>query len=251
MPTVEDIRWFKQAFRAQIEAALVHDPFDLDMVVAIACQETGNVWSVLRKKGLSLDRILALCVGDTIDKGRTAFPKTKGELVAWPQGEEMFAIARHALEDMATYIPGYGGAVGDPDKFCHGFGVFQRDLQHFKVDPEYFLEKRYEIFEDALAQCLVVLRHGVAHLGFESKTKLTDEEFAMVAIVYNTGKFIKGKALKQGYKSSGKYYGEWIYYFIGLSRKVDAAPLRTGAHFVIARNGLKLRGGPGTTSRPS
>ena len=35
MPTADDIRWFKQQFRPEIEAALLGTPFDLDMIVAI------------------------------------------------------------------------------------------------------------------------------------------------------------------------------------------------------------------------
>ena len=41
---------------------------------ALACQETGEVWPILRKKDLSVDRILELCVGDTLDS-RSAFPR--------------------------------------------------------------------------------------------------------------------------------------------------------------------------------
>jgi hypothetical protein len=170
MPTADDIRWFKQQFRPQIEAALTSTPFDIDMIVAIASQETGYIWSVLRKKQLPLERVVALCVGDTIDykgpgRGRQAFPRTKEALVAAPNGQLMFDIARKALEDMAAYIPGYHDAVANPKKFCHGYGVFQCDLQFFKVDPEYFLERRYENFADTLAHCLGELHRGLKKLG--------------------------------------------------------------------------------------
>jgi hypothetical protein len=98
MPTADDIRWFKQQFRSQIEPALARTPFDIDMIVAIACQETGYIWSVLRKKQLPLDRVVALCVGHTIDfkgpgKGRQAFPRNKDALVAALNGQAMFDVA--------------------------------------------------------------------------------------------------------------------------------------------------------------
>src|SRR5262249_31134013 len=146
MVTVDDIGWFKRQFGTQLQTALPGTPFDVDMIVAIACQETGYIWAVLRKKALPLDRIVALCVGDTIDfkgprSGRQAFPHNKEDLIAKPKGQAMFDIARKALEDMAAFIPGYEGAVANPKKFCHGFGVFQRDLQFFTVDPDYFLER--------------------------------------------------------------------------------------------------------------
>lgn len=252
MPTAADIGWFKQQFHTPIEAALTGTPLDLDMIVAIACQETGYIWSILRKKHLSVDRITALCVGDTIDykgpgKGRQAFPRTKSALLAKPNGQRMFQIARNALEDMSAYVPGYGGSVGNPDKFCHGFGVFQRDLQFFKNDPTYFLQRRYESFENTLDHCLGELRRGLKKLGFESRPSLTDSEFAMVAIAYNTGGYKKTKGLKQGHFDGAKYYGEHIADYLKLSRTVAVVEhLVPGRYTVIARNGLNLRGGPGT-----
>ena len=252
MPRADDIRWFKQQFRGQIERELTGTPFDLDMIIAIACQETGYIWSVLRKKPLPLDRVVALCVGDTIDfkgpgKGRQAFPLNKDDLVAKPNGQLMFAIARKALEDMAVHISGYHDAVANPKKFCHGFGVFQRDLQFFKDDPNYFLERRYENFGDTLSHCLGELKRGLKKLGLESRTSLSDMEFAAVAIAYNTGSYKPSKGLKQGFFDGEKFYGERIDEYLKLSRTV-AAPISIapGRYVVIARDGLKLRGGPGT-----
>lgn len=69
----------------------------------------------------------------------------------------------------------------------------------------------------------------------------------MVAIVYNTSRYDPAKRLKQGHLSDGKYYGEWIFKYLKLSRTVDAGrAVATGRYVVIARGGLKLRGGPGT-----
>src|SRR5262245_47644057 len=121
MPNAGDIQWFKQQFAVDIRTATNGTPFDVDMLVAIACQETGHIWSLLRKKAnpkLTRERILELCVGDTIDAkpsggGRKAFPKTKADLLRKPKGEEMFAIAREALEKMAPLVPGFSSAVAN------------------------------------------------------------------------------------------------------------------------------------------
>lgn len=67
-------------------------------------------------------------------------------------------LDRKALVDMANYVPGYESAVANLDKFCHGFGVFQRDLQFYLDDPDYFLSKKYEKFSDTLMQCIGELR---------------------------------------------------------------------------------------------
>src|SRR5881394_636793 len=67
MPNTHHMLWFKQQFRQKIEPAIAGTPFTVDFLTALACQETGEVWPILRKKDLSLDRILELCVGDTKD----------------------------------------------------------------------------------------------------------------------------------------------------------------------------------------
>src|SRR5882724_13286446 len=125
MPTKDDMRWFKQQFHEKINAALVGSPYSLDFMTALACQETGEIWPTLRTKDLSVDRILELCVGDTIDfhpstgKGRKAFPRNKAALLAAPNGQQMFDIARQGLLDMAQFIHSYQDAASNPDKFCH------------------------------------------------------------------------------------------------------------------------------------
>lgn len=255
MPNTQDIRWFKQTFGAEIAAALNGTAFDSNQIVAIACQETGYIWSTLRKAGLTAAQITALCVGDTIDfkppdKGRSAFPRNKAALLAEPQGQQMFDIARAALVGMAQFIDDYRGAAANPVKFCHGFGIFQRDLQFFKDDPEYFLQRRYEVFADTLQHCLAELRRGVRKLDLEAEAHLGDADFCKVAIAYNTGRYKPSKGLRQGYFDGVKYYGEYIADYLALSRTVSTDPVvpvgQSGQYRVIARGGLKLRSGPGT-----
>ena len=67
MPNASDMRWFKTNFQNKVNAAIQGTPFTLDLMTALACQETGEIWPILRKTDLSIDRILELCVGDTID----------------------------------------------------------------------------------------------------------------------------------------------------------------------------------------
>ena len=224
MPKAEDILWFKQQFRTPIEAGIRDTPFSVDMIAAVACQETGFIWQVLRKRQLSVARILELCVGDTIDAtatgGRRAFPKTKAELVARQDGQEMFEIARQALLDMAQHIQGYSKAVANPNKFCHGFGIFQYDLQFFPNEPDYFLQKRYADFDACLDKCVGELRNAQRRIGLQDRTTLTDLEMASVAIAYNTGGFKPGKGLKQGHFNGTKFYGEEFFDFLRLSKSV-------------------------------
>jgi hypothetical protein len=220
MPDAADMKWFKENFHAEIETAIASTPFTLDLLVAVACQETGHIWSVLRKKpSFTVDRILALCVGDSLDApNRSAFPKTKAALLAKPRGDEMFLIARQALVDMAQHIPGF--PVSNPNKFCHGYGMFQFDLQFFLEDPDYFLQKRYEKFSETLGKCISELTSKATKIGLFNKPSLTDMELTAVAIAYNTGNFIPSKGLKQGHFNGTKFYGEEIFDFLRVAHTV-------------------------------
>jgi hypothetical protein len=235
MPDASDIKWFKEQFHTAIEAAVQDTPFTLDLITAVACQETGTVWQVLRKKNLDVSRILELCVGDTLDadKGRRAFPKTKDELVAKPRGQEMFDLAHQALVDMAQFITSFQGVAARPNKFCHAFGIFQLDLQFFLTDPDYFLEKRYANFDVCLEKCIGELTNAFKRVpGLAGKTELSDLEMCFVAIAYNTGRCKPELGLKQGFRpAGGKFYGEQIFDFLTLSKtvKVDNTGASTGA----------------------
>jgi hypothetical protein len=275
MPDAADIAWFKQQFHTPIEAAVAGTPFDLDMMTALACQETGEVWPVLRRVNppLGNQKIVALCVGDVLDApNRSAFPKTKADLIAVANGQTMFDLAHQALVDMAAYIKGYQPSAKNPNKFVHGYGVWQYDLQYFKVDPDYFLQRTYEHLENSLGKGLAELAIAQASAGLGGKTSLTDYELACVAIAYNTGRFDPKKGLRQGYydKDADRYYGEYVYDYIKLSRTVsvtgtvplatpgvalvaDATPLAaTGPAMVVETMGdpLRLRSEPSISDPP-
>jgi hypothetical protein len=98
---------------------------------------------------------------------------------------------------MAAHIPAYAGVAKRPAKFCHGFGIFQLDLQFFRTDPGYFLQRDYDRFDMALGKCLGELNRVLRKLGFEGREALSDTELAAVGIAYNTGTFWPAKAWKQ------------------------------------------------------
>ena len=211
MPSDDDIKWFKQEFGQAIAAGVAGTPFSVDMMVAIACQETGEIWPILRKKGLSTAKIVELCVGDTLDsnRGRSAFPKDKAELLAATNGAQMFQIANAALKEMAQFIPAYAPAASNPAKFCHGYGIFQYDIQFFKVDPDYFLQKKWTDFSQTLGKAIGELKAKMGPAKVGGKTSLTDMEMAQVVIAYNRGSYDPAKGLKQGFKDgAGRFYGE-------------------------------------------
>jgi hypothetical protein len=273
MPTKADMRWFKEQFGEKMKADLEGTPFSIDFMTALACQETGEVWPILRKKDLSLDRIVELCVGDTIDfnpttgKGRKAFPRNKAALVAVPNGQKMFDVARQALLDMAQFIPGYQGAASLPNKFCHGFGIFQFDLQFFESghpesDPDYFLERKYTDFNACLGKALQELSSAANKIGLQNKPALTDLEMVHVAIAYNTGGFNPANGLKQGFAPKdkhgniiGPFYGEQVFDFLKTAKTVSvdgggstgggSIPTTSGTVLKVTSNDpLRLRSEP-------
>ncbi len=244
MPNAADIGWFKASFGEAIAAAVAGTPFDLDMLTAIACQETGYLWQRLRTRALSTERILALCVGDTIDS-RRAFPRSRAELEAALQGERMFAIARAALIDLARYIPDYAGAAAKPDTFCHGFGLFQYDLQFFRSDPDYFLEQRYAQIEATAAKCVGELRAAQRRLGWADRATLNERERCAVAIAYNSGRYDPAKGLKQGFRDAdGRYYGENFRDFLRRAARVTEWVPRHRYRVATAGGRLNLRAAP-------
>jgi hypothetical protein len=242
MMSPDALRWFKETFGGQLKAASAGTPFTVDLLVAIAAQETGEIWAPLRKK-LGVDALLEICVGDVLDAdaGRSAFPRTRTALEAVPRGPEMFRVAREALLSMAAHVPAYAPSAKKPNKFCHGFGIFQYDLQFFVEDPDYFLERRWRRFPDTLGKCLGELRAAARRIGLGGRESLSDLEQTAVAIAYNTGRFNPKKGLQQGFKPKhGPFYGEAIFALLRLSQTIDT----TAARAVVAATP------PGSTPLP-
>jgi len=224
---VDSIRWFKETFGSQIQAAVDPTPFGVDLLVAIATQETGGIWGPNRNK-LPLDQLLEICVGDTLDEnaGRKAFPKTAAHLLEKPRGDEMLTIGHAALVAMSQHVNGFTAAAGNPRKFCHGYGIFQYDIQFFLEDPDYFLQRRWRTFSASLGKCLEELGAAAARLKLADGHKLNDSESVAVAIAYNTGRFIPSKGLQQGFKpKDGPFYGEAINDFLRLSKTIATPQL--------------------------
>ncbi|MEH7906244.1 DUF2272 domain-containing protein [Rhizobium laguerreae] len=244
MSIKEEIKWFKTNFASDIVPALAGTPLSFDLICAIAFQESGELWSKLRLH-LPREEILRLSVGDTLDApNRSAFPKNRAELVDANRGGEMFDFAHGLLGEMAeaTGIEAYQRVARRPEKFVHGYGIFQYDLQFFKIDPDFFLEQRWQNIDACVDKMVTELKHALRQLDLDDKQSLTDLESAFTAIVYNTGfgNFRKSKGLQQGHFDGTHFYGENIDQFIKIAREIpnpatgDAPVHIMGAAAVIA-----------------
>jgi len=226
---LDGMKWFKKTFGDRIKEGVEGTSFDLTFLTALATQETFEVWGRVLDK-LPEARILEICVGDVIDApGRKAFPKDKASLLGIADGAKIFAIARAALEDMGQYIHEYGDiAKAHPDKFCHGFGIFQYDIQFCKPtgDPDFFLDKKWRDFDACLGKCIEELKEAQTRAKLGALGHLDALQSAYVAIAYNSGHFDPEKGLKQGFyeKDTGKYYGELIYDYIQTAAQAANGP---------------------------
>ena len=225
MPNLkQDMSWFKEQFKTKVQAGVQNTPFNVDLVTAIATQETRYIWGRLYTT-LSLDEVLKLCTSDIIDApGRDEFPKNKADLLTAPKGAEMFTIGREALKSMAAYLPEFHKYATDnfPNKFCRGYGIFQYDLQFYKDNPNFFLEKRWYDFDECLRLFVQELKDALKRAYPSGKSTLNDEEMVYVAIAYNRGSVNFSKKFKQGHQDdSGKYYGENIWEYLQRSKEIN------------------------------
>src|ERR1043165_413649 len=211
-PYIDAARWFKKSFGSRIQPELAATPFTVDLLAAIAIQETFEVWGRIYKQFENPVDVLPLCVGDVISAPtRTAFPKSKAELLAVSNGAQMFDIAHEALVEMAKHAPEYKKYADNPDRFCHAFGIFQYDIQFFKNDPDFFLQKQWGDLDACLTRCIAELKRVLTKTFGPAKTALNDIELVYVAIGYNTGHVKITDGLKQGFKDdTGKFYGEYV-----------------------------------------
>lgn len=217
-PKQEAMIWMNKTFGSDIDKAIKGTPISKNLIIAIGIQETFYLWAS-KYRTSSVEDVLALCVGDTIDfpKRSSAWPRNRKELEKHPRGKEMFKIARKALETVATVNSGYAAALKDPDKFCHGFGMFQYDIQYFeKEDPDFFLKEKWTTWSSTLGKGIKELKSKIAELYGANKKSLTYDESVYVAIAYNRGstktkRDMAKHKFKQGYKDKqGVFYGEHI-----------------------------------------
>jgi hypothetical protein len=224
------IGWFKKQFASATSSGAQGTPFHLDFLTAIAIQESYEVWGRAYKTK-TVPQVLELCVGDILDgpplgkRDPKAFPRSRAVLERAPNGPQMFQIARQALVAMADVATEYKRYLRNEDKFCHAFGIYQYDIQAFTHNSAYFLNKDWGDYSKCLGKALMEL-HVAWSAVFPRRTSLTDTQLVYVAIAYNQGSADPNKSFKQGFKGPGdtKYYGEYIWDYMTLSKQTPPAP---------------------------
>jgi hypothetical protein len=73
--------------------------------------------------------------------------------------------------------------------------------------------------------CIHELQAALKRAYGGGKTMLTDEKQVFVAIAYNRGSVDFKRGFKQGYMDeNGKYYGEYIWDYLMLSKSIQREP---------------------------
>ncbi len=166
--TIKCTKWLMTHFRNDILTAVKDSPFDEYLVYAIACQETAQRW------GLWIDdfdpsTVLQSCVfdasGDFPDTVRNAFPKNKQAMIdryGQPFTQQLIDEANNMR---AMPQPGRKEGYGPSNYLYKGYGLFQYDLQHVVVNPDFFRNKGWYQFSECLKYLMSELNEKWKHSG--------------------------------------------------------------------------------------
>lgn len=154
--------WLKKHFGDQIKEFTQNTPWTVDLICAIACQETAYKWLLWIDK-YPADVILQRCVfdasGDFPGTSRNAFPRNKIEFqnrygaklteMLIYEGNETRAMPQ--VDNPKGYKPaGY---------LYKGYGIFQNDLQNILTDRSFFEEKKWYNMSDCLQKLVLELNN--------------------------------------------------------------------------------------------
>lgn len=140
-------QWMSAHFGPAIEAAIVNTPFDVDLVYAVACQETAWVWQAWIER-FPAEQILARCVfdasGDAPNTKRAVFPANTAAF----RGRFGDALTQTLIDEANATRRLRGFA--DEQWVYKGYGIFQYDLQNIITDQGFFQNRQWGSF----AACL-------------------------------------------------------------------------------------------------
>lgn len=127
--------WLLSNFGTKLAAATQGKPYDVPILAAIACKETGYLW-IGRTQRYRPDELLALMIGDPLGdypgSKRKAYPQN-GTVFRADYGDA-FADDLIAEANKARAMQGW-----TPRQYLYnGYGLFQYDLQHVRRDRAFF-----------------------------------------------------------------------------------------------------------------
>lgn len=151
--------WLKTTYSGIIQEGITGTPYTIELVCAIACQETSYKWLDWIDK-YEPDIILARCVFDAtleIEPGaRKAFPQTQ------QQFRDKYGDALcDMLIDEANKTRALQNWSPRPWLYA-GYGIFQYDLQNIVDDVEWFSSKKWYHMSECVAKLVGELNKKAA-----------------------------------------------------------------------------------------
>jgi hypothetical protein len=139
-------------FGDTLQRAVEGTPFSVELLCGIACQETAFLWLPLVQKSLGAREVLARSIGDASgdapNTGRKAFPVNTAAFRA-EFGDE-FTGMLIAEANASRALRGMG-----PKQWVYkGYGIFQYDLQHVRIDDAFFRSRQWYEFEACVGKVL-------------------------------------------------------------------------------------------------
>jgi hypothetical protein len=155
--------WLAANFGESMRRAVAGTPFGIELLCGIACKETASMWLGFIDRGLTPGEILGRAIGDASgdfpNTSRSAFPKDtptfRGEF-----GDE-FADMLIAEANASRALRSLG-----PKQWVYkGYGIFQYDLQHVRVDTSFFEDKQWYSLDECLARVVGELQRKFQRTG--------------------------------------------------------------------------------------
>lgn len=149
------VKWLKTNFLKELNEGVANTPFSIDVICAIACQETAVYWLQWLKE-YTPSEILIGCVfdtnGDYPEGTRKAFPKNQMEFRN-KYGDEF----TNMLIDAYNVSRKMRGFKSEKAWLGKGYGIFQMDLQNVSYDEVFFREKLWGDMTSCIERSLVEL----------------------------------------------------------------------------------------------
>ena len=166
--------WLMTHFADPLRNAAATTPLDIDLICAIACQETAAKW-LPWIDSQTPEAVLARCVfdasGDYPGTNRAAFP---ANTAAFRARYPALADSLIAEANQTRALQGWG-----PEQWVYkGYGIFQYDLQNIAADPAFFQDRQWYSF----GQCLDRLMRQMS-----AKLRAANNNLADAVRRYNGG----------------------------------------------------------------
>lgn len=161
-------KWLLEHFEANITAAIEGTNFSVNLICAIACQETAQRWLLWVHK-YDHQTILQRCVfdasGDFPNTSRSAFPKNAAAFHDKYGDEFTDMLISEGNKMRAMPQPGNPDGYSSSHYLYKGYGIFQYDLQAVVNDEVFFRNKLWYNIDECCKRAVSELKSKQKKVG--------------------------------------------------------------------------------------